>query len=112
MLDFKSFVNENYTEYKIGDHVLIRYWLTGDIVPVKIINKKGNNYFIISHKVGYSPVFNGGEYGIKKSQILGMSKDQEDPFDPTRKVTDNPRLRPDTSGVIPGNEPFSNDISI
>lgn len=111
MLDFKTFVNENYTEYNVGDHVLIRYWLTGDIVPVKILSKKGDNYFIISHNVEYSPVFNGGEYGIKKSQILGISKEQEDPFDPTRKNTLNPSINPNASGIQPGKDSISNDIA-
>jgi hypothetical protein len=62
MLNFNSYIKENYTDYKVGDIVLIRYWLTGDITPVKIIEQKTKNYFIVSHKIEYSHVFNAPDY--------------------------------------------------
>lgn len=111
MLNFKSFVTESGDNYKIGDIVLIRYWLTGDITPVKIVEEKAKNYYIVSHKIEYSKVFNAPDHGIKKSEILGTYKGVEDPFNPENRTTENPRIRPNTSGIIPGWDSFSNDIA-
>ena len=110
MLNFNSYINENYSDYKIGDIVLIRYWLTGDISPVKIIEQKTKNYFIVSHKVEYSQLFNAPNHGIKKSEILGMYQDTQT-IDSTERKAENPRIRPDLSGSIPGWNSWNNDIS-
>jgi len=111
MLKFNSFIKESSDNYTIGDIVLIRYWLTGDITPVKIIEEKTKNYFIVSHKVEYSELFNAPNHGIKKSEILGLYKGIEDPFNPENRTTENPRNRPNTSGIIPGWDSFSNDMA-
>jgi len=114
MLDFKSFVNENNsTDYKVGDTVLIRYWLTGDITPVKLIEKPAKNYFIVSHKILNQPLFNAPDHGVKKSDILGRYTGElvEPPFDPDKISTQNPNIRPNTSGIIPGWNSWNNDIS-
>ena len=101
MLNFKSYINENYTTYKVGDTVKIRYWLTGDICPVKIIDNPTKNYFIVSHKIEGSSLFNAPDQGIKLSEILGMHQGIETPFDNAKRLTENPTLRPDVSGLIP-----------
>lgn len=112
MLKFKSYINENYDEYSVGDIVLIRYWLTGDITPVKIIEKQTKNYFIVSHKIENTPLSNAPDHGIKKSEILGKSKSvEEPPFDENKISTQNPNIRPNTSGIIPGWNSWNNDIS-
>ena len=55
ILKYDQFLNEKYrrteSDYAVGDIVMIRYYLTGDVCPVEIIEKSSNNYFIVSHKV-------------------------------------------------------------
>ena len=112
MLNFESFINENYTTYKVGDTVKIRYWLTGDITPVKLIDKPSKNFFIASHKIENTPLFNAPDQGIKKSQILGKYKGLVEPdFDENKISTQNPNIRPDTSGIVPGWNSWNNDIA-
>ncbi|MFA5587100.1 MAG: hypothetical protein WDA02_11360 [Saccharofermentanales bacterium] len=112
ILKFDNFVNERYEktvkDYAVGDTVLIRYNLTGDVTPVKIIDKKSHSYFIVSHKVEGSHLYNAPDHGVKVDEIIGrtsgvayMDNDQ----------TTNPNIKPDTSGIIPGWNSFSNDIS-
>lgn len=90
-------VMEAYNGYKIGDIVLIRYWMTGDITPVKIIEKPMVNNFVVSHKIDGSQIFNAPDQNIKASEILGFSKDVENPFDQVKRITENPSIRPGTS---------------
>lgn len=112
MLNFNDFINEKYqksiNDYAVGDIVLIRYYLTGDITPVKIVEKKSNSYFIVSHKVEGSFLSNAPNHGIKSSDIISKSAADEIP---DQKDTMNPRVKPDTSGMIPGWDSYSNDIA-
>jgi hypothetical protein len=113
---FKEFLTEaleqDKNDYMVGDIVMIRYWLTGDITPVKIINKITKNNFIVSHKVENSELFHAPDQDIKKSQIIGVVKGVGDPVDATARYVENPNIRPDTSGIIPGaNSWHSNDIA-
>jgi hypothetical protein len=113
ILDFSNFINEKYNkdlEFSVGDIVLIRYWLTGDIVPVKIIEKKTHSYFIVSHKVEGSNLVNVKDHGIKKNSILGMYKGISEPVDP--QETMNPNIRPNISGIVPGWNSWNNDINV
>ena len=113
MKKFDTFVNEQQINTpQVGDIVMIRYWLTGDITPVKIIEKKTKNYFIVSHKVEKSQLFNAPDHGIKKGEILGIQKGVSDPVNSTERYLENPNIRPDTSGLIPGANSYpSNDIA-
>jgi len=112
MLDFKSYINENYDDYSVGDIVLIRYWLTGDVVPVKLIEKVTKNYFMVSHKIEGSLLFNAPDHGVKKSNILGKTRSvEEPPFDPNKVSLQNPNTRPNTSGIVPGWNSWNNDIA-
>ena len=113
MKSFKEFVKESKTnDYMIGDIVMIRYWLTGDITPVKLIEKITQNNFIASHKVEYSELFNAPDQEIKKSQIIWLYKGVGEPVDSTSRYVENPNIRPDTSGIIPGANSWpSNDIA-
>ena len=112
MLRFNEFVNEKYQKsmtYAVGDVVLIRYYLTGDITPVKIVEKKSNSYFIVSHKVEGSFLGNAPDHGIKASDIVGKYSGVDDNTDDQQTM--NPRVKPDTSGMIPGWDSYSNDIA-
>jgi len=96
----------------VGDIVMIRYWLTGDITPVKIKEKITKNNFIVSHKVEDSQLFNAPDQEIKKTQIIGVVRGVGQPVDATARYVENPNIRPDTSGLIPGaNSWTSNDIA-
>jgi hypothetical protein len=48
---------------------------------------------------------------VKKSQILGLSKGVADPVDFKQRYAENPNIRPDTSGIIPGWNSWNNDIA-
>lgn len=111
MKKFEQFVNETNNDYSVGDIVMIRYWLTGDVTPVKIIEKITKNNFIVSHKVENSSLFNAPNQQIKKTQIIGIHKGVGDPVDSTARYVENPNIRPDTSGLIPGWNSWNNDIS-
>ena len=117
MKKFKEFLNEaieqGKNDYSVGDIVKIRYWMTGDITSVKIINKITKNNFIVSHKVADSELYHAPDQEIKKSQIIGIVQSVSAPVDSTARYTANPNIRPDTAGLIPGTGSFpSNDISI
>ena len=113
VLNYDDFLNERKTEndYAVGDIVMIRYYLTGDLTPVKIINKKSKNFFIVSHKVKDSHLYNAPDHGVKLSEIIGRYKGVGDPINTTDRDTENPRISPNVSGMIPGWDSFSNDIS-
>ncbi len=115
MKRFSEFVNEAWQQdkksYMVGDIVMIRYWLTGDITPVKIIKRITKNNFIVSHKVENSSLFNAPDQEIKKTQIIGVVKPVGEPVDATSRYVENPNIRPDTSGLIPGWNSWNNDIS-
>jgi hypothetical protein len=113
---FKEFLKEakeiDKNDFMVGDIVMIRYWLTGDVTPVKIVEKITKNNFIVSHKVQDSELFNAPNQEIKKSQIIGVVKGVGDPVDATARYVENPNIRPDTSGIIPGANSWpSNDIA-
>lgn len=112
MKKFNEFINESNNDYSVGDIVMIRYWLTGDITAVKIITKITRNNFIVSHKVENSQIFNAPNESIKKSQIIGIHTSVSSPINNTARYTENPNIRPDTSGFVPGTGSFpSNDIA-
>jgi hypothetical protein len=124
LLKFDNFINERYSkdkEYAVGDIVMIQYWLTGDIVPVKIIDKQSHNNYIVSHKVDTSNfsipnidnnVKNAPDHEVKGQFIIGKITGNDSPVEPENDITQNPRIRPDTSGLIPGWNSWNNDISI
>ena len=95
MLDFKSFILENYQSYKVGDTVMIRYWLSGDVTPVRIVENPTNNYFIVSHKVEDSHFRNAPDQGIKVSEIMGYYNRPES-IENSKSLTENPKIRPNT----------------
>jgi hypothetical protein len=115
VLNYNDFLNEKYrkteNDYAVGDIVIIRYYLTGDLVPAKIISKKTHNYFIVSHKVENSPLFNASDHGIKLDEIIGRYKGVDDPVNTTDRKTMNPSISPSNGGIIPGGDSWSNDIS-
>ena len=115
VLNYNDFLNEKYlktdSDYAVGDIVMIRYYLTGDLCPVKIITKKLKNYFIVSHKVQDSHLYNAPDHGVKLSEIIGRYKGVGDPINSTDRTTENPRINPNVSGMVPGWNSWSNDIA-
>ena len=113
ILKFDNFINERYEQttkdYAVGDLVFIRYSLTGDVTPVKIIEKKSHSYFIVSHKVDGSHLYNAPDHGVKVGEIIGRYQGVANMNDEDIK---DPNIKPDTSGMVPGWNSFSNDISI
>ena len=116
LFKYDQFINEEYrkdhNDYSVGDTVMIRFGMTGDLCPVKITAKKTHNYFIVSHKVEGSHVFNAPDHGIKSSEIIARTEGVGDPINTTDRKTENPSMQPDTSGIIPGGDSWSNDITI
>lgn len=117
MLSFKDYLVEKSksrynSEYVVGDIVFINYFFTGDMTPVKIKEKKGHGYFIVSHKVKNSHFFNAPDHGIKKDDIVGMYQGTNQPVNSTERRLDNPTFDPDVSRSIPNWNSFnSNDIA-
>lgn len=117
MLKFSDFLIEKSEskykkEYSVGDTVFINYYLTGDMTPVEIIEKKGHGYYIVSHKVKNSHFFNAPNHGIKKDEIVGMYQGVSEPVNSTERRLDNPTFDPDVSRSIPNWNSFnSNDIA-
>jgi len=67
ILEYKSF------GYNVGDIVLIHYWETGHITPVKIVEKVGNKY-LISHNTNDSKIQNAPDEFVKRSEIIDLYK--------------------------------------
>ena len=126
VLKYDDFLNEKKHEndYAVGDIVMIRYYLTGDLCPVKILIKKTKSYFIVSHKVKDSHLYNAPDHGVKLGEIIGRYSGVGDPINTTDRGAENPNIRPDTSGMVagwnswnsgtgiqPGRSSMSNDIS-
>ncbi len=115
LFKYEEFLNEKYkkdfNDYSVGDIVMIRYSMTGDLCPVKIIGKKTHNYYLVSHKVEGSHLMNAPDHGIKISEIIGRTEGVGDPINTTDRRTENPYMQPDTSGLIPGGDSWSNDLS-
>lgn len=65
--------------YKRGDVVTIRYWKTGDVVPVKIKEKVGKYRYVVSFDVEGNPIPNAPNMTIKSSQIIGPYSLTNDP---------------------------------
>ena len=113
LLNYNDFLNERKTEcdYAVGDTVIIRYYLTGDLCPVKIIAKKSKNYFIVSHKVKDSHLYNAPDHGVRGNEIIGRTEGVGDPINTTDREIENPTLQPNVSGMVPGYSSWHNDIS-
>ena len=112
ILKYNDLLNENQSEsdYAVGEIVMIRYGLSGDVCPVKIIKKISRNNFIVSHKVENSYTFGADDQEVKKSEIMGRYRGASDSID-TNRTTENPRIQPDVSGMVPGWNSWSNDIA-
>lgn len=74
---FKVFESSN-GGYAPGDIVTIRYWATGDIVPVKIISKKGNKY-VVDFSVDQNPIPNAPNLTVSSGDIVGEYSLVNDP---------------------------------
>ena len=67
IVEFKSF-------YKVGDTVLIEYWYNDMITPVKILEKKGRNKFLVSHNVEGSQIMNAPDEVITDKDIISTKR--------------------------------------
>ena len=69
-----KYITEYKSYYKINDEVLIEYWYGNvGIVPVKIIEKKGNKYKV-SFNVKNSKIINAPEQIISGASIIDFYK--------------------------------------
>jgi hypothetical protein len=126
--DFRTFEDNNHSDYIEQEIVLIRFEVTEDnpiITPVKIIKKYSNNAYLVSHNIEDSNIRNFPDLKIKGSDIISPYQQMDSPMDSTW-VTTNPRINPNVSGQIaggngapvsditlpPANQRPSNDISI
>ena len=67
LLEFKSF-------YNVDDIVLIEYWFSDIITPVKIVEKLSRVSYKVSHNVPNSKIFNAPDEIIKSSDIIDISR--------------------------------------
>lgn len=105
MLKFKEYLlektNARYNnDYQVGDVVFINYWLSGDMTPVKLIEKK-SGAFIVSHKVKNSSFFNAPDHVIKIGDIVGRYQGIDSPQFSTDNRLNNPSFDPEVAGDIP-----------
>lgn len=112
LINYKLY--ESYSDYNPGDIVMIRYKLTGDITPVKIIKRYSKNSFLVSHKTEDSYFINAKDESINIKDIIGPYRQLDNFGDATVSVTQNPTINPRVDGVIPitTDKTLSNDISI
>jgi len=94
---FKLFENN----YNNGDVVTIRYWLTGDIVPVKIISSPSKNQYIVSFQTANNPLPSAPNLTIKKQDIVGNYDLTSDPL-AYRNPMNIPAEKPSNDMVISG----------
>lgn len=67
LLEFKSF-------YNVGDIVLIEYWFSDIITPVKIVEKLSKVSYKVSHNVHNSKIFNAPDEIVKSKDIIDISR--------------------------------------
>ena len=102
-------------DYMIGDIVLIKYHLTGDITPVRI-NKIYGQKISVSHqdvaKAGFDTNYRcAPDEVISRWEIIDRFYGIDEPAEPTVK-TINPRFNiPDNTGAR-GNQHTSNDLDL
>ena len=65
--------------YSVGDVVMIRYWETGDMTPVKIINIESKNSYTVDYNIEGSLFRNAPEASIKGTDIVGMYRSNDSP---------------------------------
>ena len=65
--------------YTKGDIVMIRYWQTGDLTPVKIENVKSKNNYIVDFNIEGSLYRNAPKSSIKGNDIVGMYRSNNAP---------------------------------
>lgn len=68
-----NFLLESKNHYKLGDIILIEYWYSDFITPVKVIGIVGKRYKV-SHKIDESEIFNAPDEIIKTKDIIDKYK--------------------------------------
>jgi len=112
---FKEFLNESNNDYVVGDVVLIRYYLTGDMTPVKILSINGNK-ITVSHrdaaKQGITTYFvNAPDQTINKYEIVSRYVGVDTPVEPNFKTMNPTYAIPDNTGAK-GDPYKSNDLNM
>lgn len=67
LLEFKSF-------YNVDDIVLIEYWYSDMVTPVKIVEKLSKVSYKVTHNIPNSKIFNAPDEIIKSSDIIDISR--------------------------------------
>jgi len=65
--------------YTTGDVVMIRYWQTGDMTPVKIIKVNSKNSYTVDFNIEGSLFRNAPEATIKSTDIVAMYRSNNSP---------------------------------
>lgn len=99
---FKVFESSRFNPY-VGEYYQINYWLTGDVVPVKIIKVNPNKTFLVSFDVEGSAVRGAPEIVIKKSDIVA-------PYKPIRNPVGTGFISTNTNMSIRQVHQVSNDM--
>lgn len=113
ILTFKMFESQN--TYNIGDVVFIKYYLTGDITKVKIINKYSSSSYLVSFNIEDSLFKGSNDQQITSSQIIGKFSGVETPVNnKVMQHTQNPSINVNVGSMIAihGGDTISNDTNI
>jgi hypothetical protein len=78
LMDYKMFESLS-SKYKRGDKVVIKYYLTGDLVPVKILEDYGRKGYLVSFNVEGNPFQNSPNMRISKKDVVRPYKLTNDP---------------------------------
>lgn len=70
ILEYKKFK----PDYNPEDIVLIEYWYNDMITPVKILEKKGRNKFLVTHNVEGSQIMNAPDEVISDKDIISTRR--------------------------------------
>ena len=78
IISFKMYEENQYNPAPM-ECVQISYWLTGDIVPVKILKVNNNNTYLVSFNVDGSSAKGAPDAIIKSSDIIAPYKNIRTP---------------------------------
>jgi hypothetical protein len=69
-----QFIVEFNQFYKVGDIVLIEYWWSDMLTPVKIIEQISPRTFKVSHNITQSKIFNAPDEIISTGDIVDIAR--------------------------------------
>lgn len=61
---------KGFSSYEEGDIVLIEYWYSDILTPVKVLEKVSSKSYKVSHNIKDSKIYNAPDEIIKSSDII------------------------------------------